>query len=490
MAKKVLITGAGLGGLSTALRLAKRGYKVEIIEKNGKAGGRLNQLKKDGFTFDTGPSFFAMSYEFKELAKDCGITLPFTYYSLDPLYTVNFSNSQKVYNLYKDLTKLAAEFEEEEPGFEESMKRYLDKCRRLFHDTNIVIKSNYDSLLHYLLTLPKVGPAHMGTLVRSFWSQVSRYFNSDEAREILSLVAFFLGRTPFDTPATYTLLSYTEFMHDGYFNVEGGMYKIVEGLVSELEKEKVKITYNTEVTDYIADERKLLYLVDRNGKKWDADIFVVNADAAVFRGRIFQRKKFSDEKLDKMEWTMGSLTIYLGVNCKLPDIKHHNYYLGDNYREYAGKIYTSSDIVDTPYYYVNVLSKSNPDCAPAGSESLFFVCPVPDLRFKNDWSDKDEIVDRIINDFCKRTGKDIRPHIVSRTIYTPADWQDQYNLHRGSGLGLSHKMMQIGALRPKNYDEIYKNVFYTGASTIPGTGLPMVVISSKLATERILKYPD
>lgn len=330
----------------------------------------------------------------------------------------------------------------------------------------------------------------MGTLVRSFWSQVSRYFNSDEAREILSLVAFFLGRTPFDTPATYTLLSYTEFMHDGYFNVEGGMYKIVEGLVSELEKEKVKITYNTEITGYIADNRTLRYLVDRNGKKWDADIFVVNADAAVFRGRIFQRKKFSDEKLDKMEWTMGSLTIYLGVNCKLPDIKHHNYYLGDNYREYAGKVYTSSDIVDTPYYYVNVLSKSNPDCAPAGSESLFFVCPVPDLRFKNDWSDKDEIVDRIINDFCKRTGKDIRPHIVSRTIYTPADWQDQYNLHRGSGLGLSHKMMQIGALRPKNYDEIYKNVFYTGASTIPGTGLPMVVISSKLATERILKYPD
>jgi phytoene dehydrogenase-like protein len=157
MTKKVLITGAGLGGLSTALRLAKRGYKVEIIEKNGKAGGRLNQLKKDGFTFDTGPSFFAMSYEFKELAKDCGITLPFTYYSLDPLYTVNFSNSQKVYNLYKDLTKLAAEFEEEEPGFEESMKDIWINAA-VVYDTIIVIKSNYDSLLHYLLTLPKVGP--------------------------------------------------------------------------------------------------------------------------------------------------------------------------------------------------------------------------------------------------------------------------------------------------------------------------------------------
>ncbi|MBN2861896.1 MAG: NAD(P)/FAD-dependent oxidoreductase, partial [Bacteroidales bacterium] len=175
MAKNVLITGAGLGGLATALRLTKKGYKVEIIEKNNQAGGRLNQLKKDGFTFDTGPSFFSMSYEFTDLAKDCNISLPFSYYSLDPLYTVNFNNSSKVYNLYKDLKKLAAEFRDEEPGFENSMKKYLDKSGSLYHDTNIVIKSNYNSLLHYFLTLPRVGPAHIGTLFRSFWTQVARY---------------------------------------------------------------------------------------------------------------------------------------------------------------------------------------------------------------------------------------------------------------------------------------------------------------------------
>ncbi|MBN1108316.1 MAG: phytoene desaturase [Bacteroidales bacterium] len=490
MAKKVLIAGAGLGGLATGLRLAKKGYSVEILEKNGKAGGRLNQLKKDGFTFDTGPSFFAMSYEFTDFAKDCNITLPFKYYSLDPLYTVSFRNSDKVYHLFKDLHKLAAEFREEEPGFEQAMRKYLDKCRRLYYDTNVVIKNNYDSLLHYALTLPQVGPAHVGTLFRSFWSQVSRYFKSNEAREILSLVAFFLGRTPFDTPATYTLLSYTEFMHDGYFNVEGGMYKIVEGIVNELEKENVKISYNTEIVDFVAEGNKLKYLIDSEGKKWEADIMVINADAAVFRGKIFRRPEFSEEKLDRMEWTMGSLTIYLGIDRKLPDIQHHNYYLGTDYREYAGKVYSSAEIDEAPYYYVNVLSRSNPECAPPGCESLFFVCPVPDLRFKSSWHDRDQIVDRIIDDFSRRTGTDIRPHIVSRTVYTPEDWGDQFNLHRGSGLGLSHKMLQIGALRPKNFDEHFKNVFYTGASTIPGTGLPMVIIGSKLTTERVLKYND
>jgi len=185
---------------------------------------------------------------------------------------------------------------------------------------------------------------------------------------------------------------------------------------------------------------------------------------------------------------MGPLTVYLGINGKLPEVNHHNYYLGDNFREYADKVFRSPDSLQKPYYYVNVLSRHNPDCAPEGAESLFFVCPVPDLRFKPDWSDRDEIVDSIIDDFSRRTGKDIRPTIVSRTIYTPVDWQNQFNLHRGSGLGLAHDMLQIGAFRPKNYDEIFKNVFYVGASTIPGTGLPMVIISSKLAFRRIEEY--
>ncbi|MDX9726759.1 MAG: phytoene desaturase family protein [Bacteroidales bacterium] len=488
MAKTVLIAGAGLGSLATALRLAKKGYKVEIVEKNSNAGGRLNQLKKDGFTFDTGPSFFSMSYEFTDFAKDCNISLPFDYFELDPLYSVNFSNSPVTYHLYKEICKMADQFREAEPDFEEGFRKYLDKCRRLYNDTNVVIKTNYDSLFGYLLTLMKVNPVHLPVIFRNFWQQVSAYVKSREAREILSLVSFFLGKTPFDTSAVYSLLSYTEFMHDGYFNVKGGMYKIIEGLENELKKENVTITYNTEIVDYIAEGKTLRYLVDSNNRKWGADIIVVNADAAVFRGRVFKRKAFSEEKLDKMSWTMGSLTIYLGLKCKLPNVQHHNYYLGTNYREYAEKVFRHPEIMEKPYYYVNVLSRSNPDCAPEGCESLFFVCPAPDLRFKKTWHDKDEIADGIIDDFSARIKKDIRPEIVSRTIYTPVDWQDQFNLHRGSGLGLSHDMMQIGGFRPKNFDEVFSNVFYVGASTIPGTGLPMVIISSKLAVERIEKY--
>ncbi len=478
-----------MSGLAAALRLSGRDYKVHIIEKNHQAGGRLNQLKKDGFTFDTGPSFFSMSYEFLDFAGDCNIKLPFEFIELDPLFSVNFSNNPKTYLLYKDIKKLSAQFEQDEPDFEIKINKYLAKCSRLFHDTvDLVIRQNFNSMLDYLYALIRVNPSHLPVLFRKFSQQVKRYFSSAEARQILSLVAFFLGRTPFDTSAIYTLLSYTEFKYDGYYNVKGGMYKIVEGIVRELLRRNVTFSYNTEIVDYTSSGNKLESLVDQNNKKWIADIFVVNADAAVFRGSVLKRKAFSLKNLDRKEWTMGYLTIYLGLKCKLPGIHHHNYYLGNNFNDYARDVYRNPDALQKPYYYVNVLSRYNKECAPEGCESLFFVCPVPDLRYKPEWEDRDEIVDSIISDFSQRINKDIKPEIISKTVYTPKDWQEQFNLHRGSGLGLAHTLMQIGALRPKNYDEKFKNLFYAGASTIPGAGLPMAIISSKLAFERVEKY--
>ena len=487
--KTVLIAGAGLGGLTTALRLAKKGYKVEMLERNHQAGGRLNQIKKDGFTFDTGPSFFSMSYEFRQFAEECGIEIPFKFVELDPLYTVNFSGNPKTFFLYKDLDRLAAQFAEEEPDFKEKMTRYLRKSGALFNDTvDIVIKSNFDSVLGYLMSLARVNPAHIPQLFQTFWQHVHRHFDSKEAQQIVSLIAFFLGRTPFDTSAIYALLSHIEFDHDGYYNVEGGMYRIVEGLVSELNKAGVIIHYNTEVNDYTSKGNKITSLIDSTGKQWTADAILINADAATFRGRVLKREKYSEERLRKMSWTMGYLTFYLGVKTKLPQVNHHNYYLGNNYAEYANKVEQQPDSLEKPYYYVNVVSKHNPQCAPEGCESLFFVCPVPNLLYKPDWSDGDKIVDSIIDDFGKRIQQDIRPEIISRTVFTPVEWEKRFNLYMGSGLGLSHNLMQIGAFRPSNKDEKFNNLFYVGASTVPGAGLPMAVISSKLAFERINKY--
>lgn len=488
MNKSVLIVGTGMAGLSTGLRLASRGYKVRFVEKNSKPGGRLNQLKEEGFTFDTGPSFFSMPYEFHELVQDCGIEMPFRFVELDPLYTVNFKGSDKKYSLYKDIDMLSQQFIHVEPDFKIKFQAYLKKCAELYNDTvNIAIKRNFDNITDYILALFTVNPKHLPVLLKTFWAQTGNYFKSKEARRIVSLIAFFLGRTPFDTNAIYTLLSHIEFTHTGYYNVEGGMYTIVQSMVNELEKMNAVFHYNTHVTGYRSSGNRLTHLTDSNNQEWQADIFVINSDAAHFRGAVFNRSAFSEKRLNRKDWTMGYLTIYVGVKTLLPQVEHHNYYLGNNYEDYAHNVMRNPDTLQQPYYYVNRISKNNPGCAPANCEALFFVCPMPNLIYKKDWSNKQAIIDSIIKDFSKRVNKDISKHIVFLKAYTPIDWQEQFSLFQGAGLGLSHKMLQIGALRPKNYDEKFLNTFYTGASTIPGAGLPMAVISSKLTAERVYK---
>jgi phytoene desaturase len=488
MKKKVTIVGTGLGALSSGLLLLKNDYEVQFLEKNFQPGGRLNQIKKDGFTFDMGPSFFSMSYVFTDFMKKCEVEMPFRFVALDPLYTVHFSGGGSTFHLYKDIKKLAEQFRDIEPEFEAKMERYLAKSGALFHDTfDIVIRNNFDNYLDYFTTLMKVNPVHIPVLMKMFWQHVKEYFDSHEARQIVSLVAFFLGRTPFDTMAIYSLLSYTEFRHDGYHNVEGGMYNIVKGMVSELEKRGATFRYGTEITEVEADGDRLTMVIDKEGNNYISDIFLINADAALFRGRVLKRKKFAEKKLLKMEWTMGYLTFYVGVDCKLPDLNQHNYYIGSNFEEYAHNVLKNPDILQKPYYYVNVVSKHNPDCAPEGCESLFFVCPVPSLQYKSDWSDRDEIVDSILADFSNHIGVDLMPHIVTKTIHTPLEWEKNFNLYMGSGLGLSHRMNQIGGMRPKNFDEQYGNLYYVGASTTPGAGLPMAVISAEMVCERILK---
>lgn len=487
MNKDLIIVGSGLGGLSAALRMASKGYKVTVLEKYHKAGGRLNQFSEEGFTFDLGPSFMSMTYEFDQFFKDCGIKNPLKMKSLDPLYKVNFRGSNKFFNISKDLDKLSSEFEGIEKNFKEKAEKYLFKAGQFFHDTeNIVVKQNYDNLIDYFMKISRVPFKHLPYLNKKLWNLLDETFESMEVKVIFSLVAFFLGSTPFKTPSIYSLLNYTEFKHNGYWLVEGGMYTIVREIIKELNKYDVRIIYNTEIVKVNKDSGKVTSVVDSSGKEWIAENFIINADAASFRGQVLNREKFSEDKLDKMEWSLAPLTIYLGISGKIKNLYHHNYFLGNNFPEYAKNIFSSSSVPSKPYYYVNMSSYTDPLCAPADCENLFILCPVPDLRFKSDWSDKEIIAGDIISDLSERIGFDLNKNTVVKKILTPFDWGSMFGLYKGSGLGLSHKMMQVGGFRPKNRDELYSNLFYVGASTTPGTGLPMVLISSKLVTERIL----
>jgi phytoene desaturase len=317
VSKKVVLIGSGLGSLATALRLTTHGYQVEIIEKHHQAGGRLNQLKKDGFTFDVGPSFFSMSYEFTELFDYCKIPNPLQMNELNPVYSVYFAGKKEPYSIYKELNKLAQEFADIEPDFEAKAEKYLKRAGEVFHDTeHVIIKRNYDNLFQYALALLTVPKKHSPLLVRSMWTELERHFDSEHVKVIFSLVAFFLGSTPFDTPAVYNLLNYTELKHDGYWNIKGGMYKIVEEIQKILINRGVQFHFNTEITGIKEHNGKISSVTDQNGKDWNADIFICNADAAAFRGKILKRKKYTEKKLDKKHWTLAPFTIYSGCERK------------------------------------------------------------------------------------------------------------------------------------------------------------------------------
>ncbi len=485
--KKVTIIGSGLGGLSTALRLSKdSNYKITILEKYSTPGGRLNTMTQDGFKFDMGPSFMSMTYEFDRLFEDAGIENPLTMQELDPIYQVFFENQKDPYRIFKDLKKLEEEFKNVEPDLAKKLDKYLSRAGDFFHDTELqVVQSNYKGMLDYFLKMSKVPFKHIPYLFRTMWQELDKNFSSDEIKIIFSLVAFFLGSTPFHTPSIYSLLSYTEMRHNGYWSVNGGMYNIVNSIMKVLIERGVEFHYNTEVVNIGNNNGRLSEVIDQNGKRWQSDIFISNSDAASFRGKILGREKFREEKLDKMHWTLSPFTIYLGVKGKIDGLIHHNYFLGSNFKDYADTIFKSSISPKKPYYYVNVSTKSDKSCAPEGCENIFILCPVPDLRYKTNWDDKDELADNIITDFSNRVGYDVKSNILTKSIKTPIDWQDSFNLYRGSGLGLAHDLDQVGAFRPRNKDENFSNLYYVGASTTPGTGLPMVVISSKLVTERI-----
>lgn len=486
MPKKITIIGSGLGGLSAALRFASIGCKVEVIEKNSTAGGRLNQLKIGDFTFDTGPSFMSMTYELDELFKSTNIYNPLKLIELEPLYSVFFENDPKPYKIYKNLFRLQQEFPNE-PNLPKKLEKFLLRAGSFFHDTEEpVIKSNFDNILEYIWQMAKVPKRHLPYLFRTMWDEVDKNFTDEKVKIVLSLVAFFLGSTPFQTPAIYSLLNYTEMKYNGYWAVEGGMYNVVVELVKILEQMGVNFHYNTEIVDYENNGGELRF-IDQNGNKWESDLFIVNSEAPWFRGKVLKRKNFNEKRLDRYHWTLAPFTIYLGIKGKIDHLDYHNYFLGNNFKGYADKIFTSSIIPQKPYYYVNVLSKYVKDSAPAGHENIFVLCPVPDLRYKPNWDDREEIAENIIKDLSKRVDYDLISNTVVREIFTPIEWQNKFNLYKGSGLGLAHDILQVGAFRPKNKDEEFDNLYYVGASTTPGTGLPMVVISSKLVFERVIK---
>jgi len=325
--------------------------------------------------------------------------------------------------------------------------------------------------------------------LRKHYTNVSTFFKDERLKAAFTFQNMYLGLSPYDAPATYSLLQYTE-LAEGVWYPKGGMYAAIQALVKVAEKLGVKFVYNAPVKKILTNKDKVLGVTLENGTPFIADLFVGNADLPYIYKELLPNKAEA-QKLENKLYTCSTIMFYWGVDKEYSQIAHHNVFLGGDYKASFDQIFKEHTLPDVPSFYVHAPSRTDKDAAPAGQDTLYVLVPVShlDARSKQDWN---ALVDRarevVFNRLAQEKGAtDLREHIKFEIVYQPEVWKERFNLEKGSAFGLSHNFMQVGYLRPQNRHKQYKNLYFAGASTHPGTGLPIVLLSAKLTTQRILK---
>ena len=490
---RIAIIGSGLGGLSAACYLAKAGHQVDVYEKNAIAGGRAGVFKADGFTFDTGPSWYLMPEVFDHFFESMGEKTQdwLDLVKLSPSYRVFYEGRQEPITIYSDLAKDMATIESLEPGAGKKLERYLAKCASLY---DLVVKKflykSYPSAAS-LLTLENALAGVKMPVLTKMDAYVSRTFKTDAVRKLLQYTMVFLGSSPYNAPAVYSMLTHTDF-NQGVQYPQGGIYKLVEAMVAIARKHGTQFYFNSPVTQILTAAGKAKAIRLESGEEVAYDAVVSNADLHFTETRLLAP---ADQTLPERFWKKtvqapSALLIYLGVHGKVDGLLHHSLYFCDDWKKNFAQIFDSPTWPENPSLYVCIPSKTDPSVAPEGDENMFILVPLAcgleyDQEFLEAYANK--IIGQVSARMCV---PDLESRIVHRTIFGPNDFAQKYNSYRGTGLGMAHTFMQTGPFRPDLRSKKVPNLFYTGANIHPGIGMPICVISGKLTAERIAKaYP-
>lgn len=485
---KIALIGAGIGGLAAAVRLAHQGFQVEVYEKGDKPGGRANQLDLNGFKFDTGPTLLLMPEVLEETFRAVGRELK-DYLSLsrcDPNYRIHFRDGSDV-TFSTDLVQMQRELERVEPG---SFNRYLSflALGEKQYKTSVAhfVGRNFDSPLQ-MMTPRNLKRVLEIKALNNMYKQVGKSFRDDRLRAALTFQTMYLGISPYESPAVYGLLPYTE-LAVGIWFPQGGMFavpKALERLGGEL---GVRYHYNTEVKSIRLEGGKATGVVLAGGEHVAADMVLCNADLP-WAYRNLLPEGHAPKKVAKMKYTSSALMLYLGVDTLLPGLQHHNVMFGRDYRGSFEDIFQRGKVPDDPSFYVNVPSQTDPSLAPKGKSAVYVLVPVPNQAAKLDWSvESQRVREKVFTRLAELGHGEIERKVVEERIFTPNDFAAEWNLEHGAAFGLSHHFLQVGPFRPTNQDPKVKNLFFVGASTQPGTGVPMVMLSARLVTERISQF--
>jgi phytoene desaturase len=490
-----VIVGAGLGGIATAGRLARAGYQVTVLEKNAGPGGRCDQLVRDGHRFDLGPTLFLMPEVFAATYADLGERMEahLDLRRIDPTYRIYFDDGVRL-ELTSNINAMQPQLEAIEPGSFGGFLRYLAEGQQHYRvSLERFVGRDFDSLLDYF------HPANLPLLFRlkalkKHYSNVGNYFTNPHLKAAFTFQDMYLGLSPYDAPATYSLLQYTE-LADGVWFPMGGLYAVIASLVAIAEKQGARFVYNAPVAQIeLADGRATGVLLE-NGERIAADVVIANADLPYVYRHLLPDSDLAD-RIDRKKFTCSTITFYWGVDKIYPQLDHHNVFLASDYQGSFQRIFEEHTLPDQPSFYVHAPARTDPDAAPAGQDTLMVLVPAGHLDEQAD-QDVDALRERARASVLRRLSAelgidDLKDRIKFEVAYTARDWRDRYNLAKGAAFGLSHNFTQVGYLRPRNQHPRYRNLYFTGSSTHPGTGLPIVLLSARLTTERVLRdagYP-
>lgn len=481
MSKRVAIIGSGFAGLSASCYLAKAGYQVTVFEKNEQVGGRASKMVREGFTFDMGPSWYWMPDIFEKFFRDFGKS-PSDYYELEklrPAYQIFFED--EVVTIGDSLEEISAEFERIESGSSKPLKKFISKAAE-----------NYDIAINNMVYKPGKSPLElvsaqtirrMGQFFSTISRDVRRDFRNPKLISILEFPVLFLGAKPSKTPSFYSFMNYADFGL-GTWHPRGGMYRIVEGM--QLLAESLGVTFRTGAkVEAIRLANGRASGIRVNGEEFPADIVLSGADYHHTETLLPDRyRQYSEAYWNTRTFAPSSLLFYLGFDKKLQGVRHHNLFFDTDFDRHAREIYDTPGWPESPLFYANFPSVTDPAMAPEGMETGFFLMPLaPGLEDTQE--KRDRYFEVLIGRLEERTGQSVRNNIIFKQDFCVKDFVSRYNSYKGNAYGMANTLLQTAFLRPGLESKKVKNLFFTGQLTVPGPGVPPSLISGKLVSELI-----
>ena len=485
MKKNIKIIGSGFSSLSAACYLAKEGHEVTVYEKNDSLGGRARQLKKEGFTFDMGPSWYWMPDVFERFFTDFD-KKPSDYYEL-----IKLSPAYRVYYGINDFITIADNLEEIVNTFEFIEKGSGKVLKKFMADA----KNNYDIAIKDLVYRPGVSPLELITLetakkVGQFFSTISRdvrsKFKNERLIQILEFPVLFLGAKPSDTPSFYSFMNYADFGM-GTWHPKTGMYDVVQAMVDLAKSLGVRFKTNAIIEKLVVENKKVVALIN-NGEIEYADIVLSGADYHHTETLLDKKHRMYSEKYwNSRVFAPSSLLFYVGFNKKIENITHHALFFDVDFKQHAKDIYDQPKWPDNPLFYANFPSITDKTAAPEGMESGFFLIPLAP-GIEDSEALREEYFDKIISRFESLTQQSIKNNIIFKDSFCKNDFVSEYNSYKGNAYGMANTLLQTAFLRPKLKSKKITNLYFTGQLTVPGPGVPPALISGKLVAELIKKH--